>query len=166
MAIFQNDPDVWKRLDWAILKNGWTSLYWNIAVLENDLTWLEREQYAIVGFDCSTWTSGKVMHQQLRQKLGFPDYYGENLAALNDCLSELEIRESGLVVVFRHLDSIDTNQIQLLLDSFAHASRWHLLFGNRLMVLAQVDNADFKAAPVGACSIMWNMSEWLDSDRH
>jgi len=166
MAIFQNDPDVWKRLDWAILKNGWTSLYWNVTILENDLKWFEKELYTIADFDCRTWTTLKEMHRQLKQALDFPDYYGENAAALNDCLSELEIPGTGLVVVFRHLDNMNPEQIQSLLDLFARASRWHLLFGKRLMVLAQVDNADFEVAPVGACSVMWNMAEWLDSDRH
>lgn len=166
MAIFQNDPGVYNRLDWGILKNGWTSLYWSLAVLENDLTWLEREHYAIVDFDCKSWTNLKEMHLQLKQKLHFPDYYGENAAALNDCLSELEIPGTGLVVVFRHSDNIDSEQMLLLLDIFARASRWHLLFGNRVMVLAQVDNPDFEIGPVGGTPVMWNMAEWLDSDRH
>ena len=28
-------------------------------------------------------------HRQLKRRLGFPDYYGANLDALSDCLSEL-----------------------------------------------------------------------------
>lgn len=28
-------------------------------------------------------------HKEIKTSLGFPDYYGENLDALNDCISEL-----------------------------------------------------------------------------
>lgn len=37
------------------------------------------------------------MHAELKEKLALPDYYGDNLDALNDCLGEL--RERPLVVV-------------------------------------------------------------------
>ena len=36
-------------------------------------------------------------HAELRRKLALPDYYGDNLDALNDCLGEL--RERPLVVI-------------------------------------------------------------------
>ena len=165
MAIFQNDLNTYKRLDWAILKNGWTSLYFKMSVLENDLKWFEKEHYTIADFDCRTWTDKNAMHQQFKQIFHFPEYYGENAAALNDCLSELEIPGTGLIVVFRHLDNIDAAQVHLLLDNFATNSRWHMLFGKRLMVLAQVDNPGFETSPVGASRAMWNMAEWMDSDR-
>ena len=41
MAIFQNNPEEWQRLDWSILQNGWTSLYWKNEILENDLLWFK-----------------------------------------------------------------------------------------------------------------------------
>ena len=91
MATFQNDPDEWQRLDWSILKNGWTSLYWKVETLNNDLEWFTKENYSIVDFDCSNWADEKEMHNQLKQKLNFPDYYGQNFDALNDCLSDLDI---------------------------------------------------------------------------
>jgi hypothetical protein len=37
MATFQNNPYEWQRLDWSILQNGWTSLYWKNEILEKDL---------------------------------------------------------------------------------------------------------------------------------
>ena len=29
------------------------------------------------------------LHEEIAQKLSFPEYYGKNLDALNDCLSEI-----------------------------------------------------------------------------
>ncbi len=40
----------------------------------------------IIGARC---ISQQELHGYLRKKLGFPDYYGENLSALADCLSEV-----------------------------------------------------------------------------
>jgi len=33
------------------------------------------------------------LHRELKQKLSLPEYYGENLDALNDCLGERRERE-------------------------------------------------------------------------
>ena len=40
----------------------------------------------IIGARCS---SQETLHAFVAKKLGFPDYYGANLAALADCLSEM-----------------------------------------------------------------------------
>ncbi len=100
MTIFQNNPNEWQRLDWSILQNGWVSLYWKDEILEKDLEWFKKENYLVVGFDCKTWTKEEEMHKQLKEKLDFPEYYGENFDALNDCLSDLEILTTGQIVLF------------------------------------------------------------------
>jgi len=162
MATLNDIKDVFQRFDWFILQNGWISLYRRKSILENDIKWFENENYNIVDFDCKSWTDIAEMHRQLKQKLNFPDYYGENFDALNDCLTDIQIKESGQIVVFNHLDRIDMKTIQILLDVFADNSRRHMLFGERLIVLAQVDNPDFKVDPVGATTVRWNKQEWLD----
>jgi RNAse (barnase) inhibitor barstar len=165
MATFNDIEEVFHRLDWSILQNGWISLYWKKSILAKDLEWFEKENYKIVDFDCKLWTDIAEMHGQLKQKLNFPDYYGKNFDALNDCLSDIEINGTGQIVVFNHLDSIDIKTIQILLDVFADNSRKHILFGERLIVLAQVDSPDFKIDPVGSTTVSWNKQEWLDSKR-
>ena len=39
------------------------------------------------------------LHAELKQKLSLPEYYGNNLDALNDCLSERRERE---LIVIQH----------------------------------------------------------------
>lgn len=165
MATFQNNPDEWQRLDWSILENGWISLYWKNEILVKDLQWFKTEKYSIVDFDCKTWVDENEMHRQLRQKLNFPDYYGENFDALNDCLSDLEILDAGQIVTFRHLDRFDIKRVHILLDVFANNARRQMLFGKRLIVLAQVDNPNYQLDQVGATPVMWNGAEWLNSNR-
>ena len=43
-------------------------------------------QVRIIGARC---TSQEQLHAFVAKKLGFPDYYGANLSALADCLSEM-----------------------------------------------------------------------------
>ena len=39
--------------------------------------------------DCEKLSSRRPAHEYLREALGFPEYYGRNLDALFDCLTEL-----------------------------------------------------------------------------
>ena len=43
------------------------------------------------------------LHAELKQKLSLPEYYGENLDALNDCLGERRERE---LIVIEHADTL------------------------------------------------------------
>ena len=165
MAIFQNKPKEWQRLDWSILQNGPISLYWKTQVLENDLSWFKEEKYTLVDFDCSTWVDDNEMHKQLKQNLNFPDYYGENFDALNDCLSDIEIFDTGQIIIFRHFDKFDKKLANILLDVFATNSRRQILLGNRIIVLIQVDNSNYQIDPVGATPVIWNAAEWLIEKR-
>jgi len=165
MAIFENNPDEWQRLDWQILQNGWASLYCQQNILNKDLDWLKNEKYNIVDLDCTKWTDTNQIHKHLKKQLDFPDYYGENLNALNDCLSDLEINEPGLVIVFRHFQSVEKDIAHGLIDIFARNSRLHNLFGKRLLTLVQVDNPSYQIDPVGSSPVLWNGAEWLNSKR-
>lgn len=42
----------------------------------------------IVTIDCSDIKTSEQLHQALAQTLKFPEYYGKNLDALFDCLTE------------------------------------------------------------------------------
>lgn len=93
------------------------------------------------------------MHRDFKEKLNFPDYYGENFAALNDCLSDLNIINTGMVFVFWHMDNLDQKTIHALLNMMAYQNRIHLLFGRRLITLVYLENPDFKIDPVGGQQI-------------
>lgn len=43
-----------------------------------------------ITIDCSAISDSAQLHDLLAQELDFPDWYGRNLDALYDCLTELE----------------------------------------------------------------------------
>lgn len=169
MAIFKKGPEAFGRLDWELLQNGPVSLYFQRTVLEEDLQWLRTNAYVIDGFDCSHWQTEEHMHSDLAATLVFPDYYGKNLDALNDCLSDMEIPETGgRVLVFQNFDRFGQKFEKVagtVLDIIAEKSRHFLLFGERLICLVQSNDPRISFERLGGTPANWNRKEWLNKNR-
>jgi hypothetical protein len=169
MAIFRNEPADLRRLDWALLQNGAITIDLRTEFLTEDVEWLQSQTYRIDSFDCSLWSSEEGMHEALASRLEFPDYYGRNLNALKDCISDIEIPEgSGRVLLFRRYDTFAAEHPKVawyVLDIIENQSRLLLLFGRRLLALVQSDDPKISFEPVGARPVMWNRREWLNKSR-
>jgi RNAse (barnase) inhibitor barstar len=169
MAPFRNEPEEWQRLDWRILQNGAVSLYYRREILEADAAWFKSERYVIYELDCAPWQTLDLLHDSISSVLAFPNYYGRNLDALHDCLSDLEIPDvSGAVLMFLHFDQLVRRfpkVAQALLDIIETNSRRFLLTGHRLIALVQSDDPTIQFDPVGARLVSWNGAEWLSIQR-
>lgn len=169
MAIFTNRNELTNRLDGHILVSGSLNLYYKLEVLNETLGWLNNHRYVSYIFDCSKWGSTEVIHDDLKKTLGFPDYYGENLNALNDCLSDMDVPyDGGAVLVLLKFDifyKIFGEEVQDFLDVLEIASRKFLLYGRRFITLIQSNDPNISLKPVGACAIVWNGKEWLNKNR-
>ncbi len=169
MAAFTDDPSEFQRLDWSLLQNGAVVLYLRRDVLEPDIAWLQEHAYEVKRLDCREWSDQRAMHVAMATTLSFPKYYGMNLNAMNDCISDLEIpAEGGLVLVFASFDSFSLRHrdvAQGVLNLLADNARRFLLFGRRLLVLVQSDDPRIAFEPVGATAVSWNPKEWLNENR-
>jgi RNAse (barnase) inhibitor barstar len=169
MASFRDDPDEFQRLDWSLLQNGPITLYFKRAFLEEDVAWLVERGYEINRLDCGEWQEAGGALADLARVLRFPDYFGGNLDALNDCFGDLSVPDgSGRAIVLEHFDVARARLgsfCSALLDILASQSRTHLLLGRRLMGLVQSDDPHISLAPVGATPVEWNRREWLDKAR-
>lgn len=169
MAVFGDDPQECQRLDLRLLKNGSIHLYYRPAVLAEDVEWLRQHDYRVDIFDCSRWEAEEVMHEEFARRLNFPGYYGKNLDALNDCLSDLDVPDvGGRVFVFHRYDVFNASVGKVawhVLDIIDGNSWLHLLFGRRLFALVQSDNPRMEFPPLGSRSAGWNPREWLNQSR-
>ena len=169
MAAFRDDPSEWERLDWRLLQNSPVALYGREAILDEDRAWFSAHSYRVYRLDASSWDGEVAFHRDVRRVLEFPAYYGENLDAFNDCLSDLPVPEQGgAALEFRHFDAFARREprvAQAVLDIVAVNARHFLLTGRRLLALVQSDDPELSFEPVGACPAMWNPREWLDASR-
>jgi hypothetical protein len=168
MAAFsENDMD---RLDWKLMQNGAVTLYFQTAILEEDLVWLREHGYQIESIDCRDLAE---FQHQMSRVLGFKEQFGYdewtgNLDALNDAFC-LEIDpEGGLVLCFRRYDLLKAASPDLaqgVLDIIESNSRNQLLFGRRLLALVQSDDPRIHFGPLGTRAAGWNRREWLNKNR-
>lgn len=169
-SVRDDDPEDYQRLDYSLLQNGAVTLYWRPAYLDADVEWLTTHGYRVHRWDASAWSSVEQMHDDLARELAFPDYYGRNLDALNDCLRDLKMpREGGVALVLRRFDAFALREprvAEAILDIAEHASRGYLVFGHRFVVLVQSDDPQITFGPLGAVSASWNRREWLTASRN
>ena len=68
--------------------------------------------------DGSQMTTRETAHEHIAKQLRFPDYYGKNLDALYDCVTDLP--DAELVIVFS--EAMDPDIARVLLDAAKHSS--------------------------------------------
>jgi hypothetical protein len=175
VATFDPDSALTHPVDYRLAANGFVTLFWSPQVLGSTVGWLSDHGYRVVKADASAWRTELDMHVELALALGFPDYYGRNLHALNDCLSDVAAcdygfsqDDTGLALVFFGFDRFfqrDARAAHAMLDTFAVQARNAALVGHRMLCLVQSDDAHLAVPPVGATPVTWNDAEWLDSKR-
>jgi Barstar (barnase inhibitor) len=175
MAAFDPDADLVNDVAFRLVADTFVTLFWRSAVLAEQIGWLRAHGYQVVALDASGWTTEADLHQALAGALDFPDYYGRNLDALNDCLRDVESHRygwsrqaTGLVLVFTGYDRFAGHSpyaAQAVLDIVANRARSAALVGERMFCLVQSDDPAIHFAPVGATPVAWNEAESLDAER-
>jgi hypothetical protein len=175
MTAFDSDADLAADRAYRMMVSSPVTMFRRRTLLASTVEWLSRHEYQIVALDAAGWKTDADLHRDVAAALRFPDYYGNNLDALNDCMRDVVDQEygwspdaTGLVLVFTGYDAYATRRprsAHSVLDILADRSRGALLFGRRLLVLVQSDDPDLRFDPVGATPVGWNDAEWLDADR-
>ena len=175
MSAFDPADDLGQDRAFRLLMNTSVTLFHQRQVLEETTVWLADHGYQVATLDASTWSSAHDLHRDIANTLSFPDYYGRNLDALNDCMHDVvthdygwDANTTGLALVFTGYDAFAREcprEAQILLDIMADQSRSAALIGGRLMCLVQSDDPRITFEPVGATGVGWNEAESLDRRR-
>jgi hypothetical protein len=59
-----------------------------MTTLGDTTSWLAEHGYRLVRLNAGNWTTQADFHRDVMAALDFPDHYGHNLDAFNDCLGE------------------------------------------------------------------------------
>ena len=155
--------------DFHLLKNGPVTLYHRHEVLEDAVATFAGLGYLVHRFDTRAWGTRAAFAAAVKQELDFPDYFGGNLDAFDDCMRDVAAysygadRDSaGTVFVLSGYDTFtaaDRRAAQSVLDILADTARVGLLHGHRMACLVQSDDRNLRFEPVGATPVAWALAE-------
>lgn len=159
-----------------LMSDTFVTLFWRRSLLEETTEWLRDHDYRIVTLAAGNWSAEDSLHHDVAAALDFPDYYGHNLDAFNDCLRDVACHGgytdtsegAGLVLVFNDYDQFaakHSETAQAVLDIVADQARQAAVLGRRVICLVHSNDPGIRFEPVGAMPVMWNTAEWLDSSR-
>jgi hypothetical protein len=158
-----------------LARDSAVTLFWRHELLVDTTAWLADHGYQLVPLEAKAWTTQADFHRDIKIALDFPDYYGHNLNAFNDCMRDVAIYQygaqrdaTGTVLVLTGYDAFTRHEpraAQIILDIIAGTARSAMLFGHRLLCLVQSDDPDITFGPVGATPVMRNMKESFTADR-
>jgi hypothetical protein len=158
-----------------LVKNGPVALFWRPELLAERTAWFAEHGYRIVRLDAGSWSTQAHFHRDIKAALDFPDYYGHNLDAFDDCMRDVASGEygaspdaTGTVLVFTGYDTFagrEPRAAQVILDIIANGARWATLLGHRLLCLVQSNDPHIAFEPVGATPVLWNPAEWQENLR-
>ena len=175
VASFDPDVELTHPADYRLMMNTFVTLFWRREVLRHTIGEVAALGHDVVEVDATAWTTEQDLHRDMAAALSFPSYYGNNLNALNDCLSDvgsgdygISAAATGLVLVIIGYDkfaAVEPNTAHTVLDIFARQARHAALIGHRMICLIQSDEPHITFARVGATPVEWNPAEWLNSSR-
>jgi hypothetical protein len=150
-------------------------LFRNRAVLDRAVADAHESGWSVIRLDASRWATDAAMHTDLADALSFPDHYGRNLDALNDCMRDVVAGHygfakhavGGLVVIdaFDQFHQREPQVAQALLEILGGAAVDALTYRWQLATFLRADDPDFAPAPFAAQAAMWNPQEWLRANR-
>lgn len=73
--------------------------------------------------DARECTDKESLLEAIGSVLGFPEYYGANWDALEECLTDVSWREGPLYLALRHAEALEEDDRDTLLDIFQEAAR-------------------------------------------
>ena len=156
-------------LENRLLQNGCIVMYYSPFLMEQHSCELVLAGWTFKEIYAASKGSQNEFFDQVSMQLDFPDYFGRNLDALNDCLSDIVLPESRRLAFgltrFDLLAQQSADFAHAVLDIFARMERSCLMRNERILLLIQSSNPNLNFPPVGGTPVLWNFKEWHNADR-
>ena len=172
MVAFSLDTDITHPVDFALVRDGGLTLFTDPDALIATEQRLGGIGYETMSLECGTWDEA-TLHRELANALAFPDYYGHNLDALHDCLTDVAHGDhgwrpsrTGLAITLRGFRAFSYGApvlAQALVDAAAQCSRTALLYGHRIIWLLLDEERNHKPVEIRAGGCLRAMRAHLDS---
>jgi RNAse (barnase) inhibitor barstar len=148
--------------------NGAIIMFWQQNILEKFIENVRSEGFDCYYLDCENWDE-KTCLKEIGDSLEFPNYYGKNLDAFNDCLSDIVPEDEGSVLVFKNFDKFNARckETAYQILNIIQINSWRLLVGSqkKLLVFLHSNDPKLHIQSVGALPVLWNNEEWLNKSR-
>ncbi|WIB65810.1 barstar family protein [Curtobacterium sp. MCBD17_040] len=142
MAAFSTDDVFGNRLDFDIARDGFVRGFRDDTAMRDAAAWLRDEGYRVIDVEAGGWEDERQLLSAFAAALSFPSYFGMNLDALNDCLSDVaqgeygwDARDTGLALAlhgFRRFAERLPQTASRVKGILQAQGRYAALFGNRL----------------------------------
>lgn len=138
--------------DWQLLQISAVHRYRDTFSLDTACGHLAELGYLVHTLDAGNWDTVGDMHTAIAAALSFPSYYGRNLDAFDDLLSDVadysygsDPASAGTVVAFANFDALielDRSTATAILDIFASHARLAGLYGHAMLCLVDTKDED------------------------
>jgi hypothetical protein len=95
VAVWALGAETTHPVDFRLVHNTFVTMFWRLSLLDETTEWLRSHAYDVVEFDAASWASAAEMFDDVAAGLDFPDYFGRNLNALNDCMRDVASGQCG-----------------------------------------------------------------------
>lgn len=144
MSAFKESPELYKQIDYQVVRNGFIRFYQNAGELGGDVMELDKSGYTITEFNCHGISN---LLEQFNEYFQFPAYFRNNLDAMNDCIQDIDISGVGLVIVLKNMDNLKKEDAETLLEILIKQAQMNFIIGKRLLILAHSSGITFRMEP-------------------
>ena len=154
-----------KQETFKMLLDGSITLFYNTNILDDSINKLTTENVCIYYFDANNWITLDDFYTNFKTKMNLPDYFGNNLDALNDCLSDFIGQNIAICIrnydVFMEKFSYESNILPRIILTQCWSS---LLQESYILMLIHTKKGNISVKDIPLFTPKWNFMEMLNSN--